>query len=133
MDISAKLQEGSFEFPNQVFGIVADEQTHGVGQAQGSHWASPKGNLYVTYVFKLPSSTVQFAFNFPQIAGISVAQTFEVFGINKDVTALKFVNDFFIDDYKVGGVLCKSELQHSCVLQMGIGVNLNVTKDFYHD
>jgi biotin-(acetyl-CoA carboxylase) ligase len=55
----------------------------------------------------------------------------ESFGINKDVTSLKFVNDYFINDFKVGGVLCRSEIGNSFLLQIGIGVNLNVDKEIY--
>lgn len=45
---------------------------------------------------------------------------------------MKFVNDFFIGDLKIGGVLCKGELMgDQWTLQMGIGVNLNVEREFY--
>ena len=56
---------------------------------------------------------------------MTVSQTLEKYGISP---SLKFVNDFFINDHKVGGVLCKCD---QSLLEMGIGVNLNTTKEFY--
>ena len=42
---------------------------------------------------------------------------------------MKFVNDIFLNNKKIGGVYCKSELCNSLKLEIGIGVNLNSGKE----
>lgn len=73
MDISAHFgQPSDFKNTEQVFVIQADEQTLGKGQAVGSTWTSPPGNLYATLVVTQSGSYARFTFNFPQLAGVSV-------------------------------------------------------------
>jgi biotin-(acetyl-CoA carboxylase) ligase len=52
--------------PKDLIAFVADQQTQGYGVAANSKWISPLGNLYVTFVFSVPTDQVMtMAFHFP--------------------------------------------------------------------
>ena len=98
--------------------------------ANNSKWVSPLGNLYVTYVFPVPTDLVfKLALHFPQVAAAAVVKTMEGYGVDKKAKLqLKFVNDVFLNDKKLCGVLSRMETAAGChhyKLMIGIGVNLN--------
>ena len=60
-------------------------------------------------------------------AVVAALEHFKVEGLQ-----IKFVNDVFLNDKKICGVLCKSEsVGENFKLMMGIGINLNTTKEQY--
>lgn len=61
----------------------------------------------------------RYSFNFPQLAGASISQVFDDMGVQSEV---KFVNDVFVNNKKVAGILSKGTLQKDFVLELGIGV-----------
>ncbi|KAL4428612.1 hypothetical protein ABPG74_009114 [Tetrahymena malaccensis] len=108
------------------FAFVADQQSSGKGQNQNS-WLSPKGNCYVTYLIKFES---ELSYSISQLAALSVLETIEQFilksqGSSKDQIIspkLKWINDIYINDKKISGVLCTSDGDY---ISIGIGVNFN--------
>jgi BirA family biotin operon repressor/biotin-[acetyl-CoA-carboxylase] ligase len=113
--------------------FLADQQTQGYGVAVGSKWLSPLGNLYVTYVFAVPSEKVMdIALFFPQVTAAAVVKSLEEYGV--EGLQMKFVNDVFIKGKKICGVLSKMETSPGCghhKIMIGVGVNLNTTQKDY--
>lgn len=114
--------------------LQADEQLGGVGQHSNA-WSSPVGNLYTTFVFKRPAVSVQFQF-FPILCMMRTLEGFlERAGVplvsadGKPAVELKWINDLFLVDRKVCGVLLgvtKDATSDAYVHTMSMGVNLNV-------
>ncbi|EAR90106.1 biotin-(acetyl-CoA carboxylase) ligase (macronuclear) [Tetrahymena thermophila SB210] len=108
------------------FGFVADQQSNGKGQNQNS-WLSPKGNCYVTFLIKFES---ELSYCISQLTALSVLETIEQFIVKNQGSSqnkiicpqLKWINDIYINEKKVSGVLCTSDGDY---LSIGIGVNLN--------
>ncbi|KAL4468909.1 hypothetical protein ABPG72_009179 [Tetrahymena utriculariae] len=108
------------------FAFVADQQSNGKGQNQNS-WLSPKGNCYVTYLIKFES---ELSYCISQLAALSVLEIIGQFIVKSQGTSqdkiispqLKWINDIYINEKKVSGVLCTSDGDY---LSIGIGVNLN--------
>ena len=100
--------------------LIADRQTKGRG-TKGRSFVSPMGNLYMSILFKSPIFNTSKA---PFIAASAVNKTInELYNINSKI---KWINDIYINDKKVCGILCESKyidhnVQH---LIMGIGVNI---------
>lgn len=77
------------------------------------------------------------AYHFPQVAAAAVVKTMEDYGVDKLARLqMKFVNDVFLNDKKVCGVLSRMETAAGCdhfKLMIGIGVNLNTLSEHYKD
>lgn len=107
--------------------IVAEGQTKGRGRL-GRSWASPKHKgIYLSLILRpklLPQETPCLTL----LAGVSVCEAI------KDLTDLnaniKWPNDIFINDKKLGGILTELSAETDMVrfIVIGIGINVNTDK-----
>ncbi|EAR82419.1 biotin-[acetyl-CoA-carboxylase] ligase (macronuclear) [Tetrahymena thermophila SB210] len=103
------------------YAFLADQQFKGQGQ-HNNVWISPKGNCYVTFLVKYDPLL---SYCLPQLSAISVIETLDLYipQEKKQISpVLKWINDIFMNEKKISGVLCKVEDEH---VSIGIGVNLN--------
>ncbi len=101
---------------------IANSQTAGRGR-RGGRWQSPKsGNLYFSLRWRLDSPTNINGISI--LAGIALIQTLEAYGI-KDLQ-LKWPNDLFYKQQKLGGILVESRIGNQQHLVIGIGVNYHL-------
>ena len=100
------------------YAVVCDIQTAGVGSRDNS-WQSISGNLFLSFTIsleelpkdlKLESASIYFAY--------ILKQTLQEFGSK---VWLKWPNDFYIDDKKIGGMIT-NVVDNSLVC--GVGINL---------
>jgi BirA family biotin operon repressor/biotin-[acetyl-CoA-carboxylase] ligase len=106
--------------------IVTECQT--AGRGRGKHaWFSTTGSLTfsVTYDFSPMQQK-----DVPVVAlatGISVAQVLETLlgGDKSNVLQLKWPNDIYLRDKKLGGILIESAATQPTQLVIGIGLNIN--------
>jgi len=107
--------------------VLAETQTAAHGRL-GKRWFSPPGvNLYVSVLFRpaIPPSAVG-AFSF--ITSLAVVDAIKGLGIE---AAIKWPNDVLVDRKKVAGTLVECATAGDRVehVILGVGVNLNVTRD----
>ncbi|MGA1933484.1 biotin--[acetyl-CoA-carboxylase] ligase [Arcobacter sp. YIC-464] len=110
---------------NEITCIVADIQTNGIG-SRGNTWQGKSGNLFFSFVMKkdtlpndLPLQTTSIYFSF------LLKKVLEKFDSK---VWLKWPNDFYIDDKKIGGTI--TNLSKDLIF-CGIGLNLfEVTDEF---
>ena len=106
--------------------IVAETQTHGRGR-WGRIWQSPKGGLWLTILLR-PTSLERLGLT-SLAAGVAAVSTIESFGVS---ASLKWPNDILSDGHKLGGILVEGGTQEDChYLLVGIGINLNISKDAF--
>ncbi len=105
--------------------ILAKEQSDGIG-SRGNTWLGEKGNLFISFVFAknclnedlpLQSSSIYFAYILADILQKKGSKIW-----------LKWPNDFYVNDKKLGGVL--TTLSED-LIYCGIGMNLNFTSNAY--
>jgi len=105
--------------------IATDFQTKGIGSRNNS-WEGEKGNLFFSFVvdksylsFDLPvqSYSIYFSFILKELLGV----------LGSDVW-LKWPNDFYIKDKKIGGTITNLNGE---LVYCGIGINLKFTNDEY--
>lgn len=105
------------------YAVVADIQTDGIG-SRGNSWEGMKGNLFLSFAIplknlpndlKLESSSIYFAY--------ILKDTLKE--LNSKVW-LKWPNDFYIDDLKIGGMIT-NVLKDTLVC--GVGLNLVIAPD----
>lgn len=100
------------------YAVVADSQTDGIG-SRGNSWIGVKDNLFLSFAIslrelpqdlKLESSSIYFSY--------ILKETLEEFGSS---VWLKWPNDFYINDKKVGGMITNLVEE---TLICGVGINI---------
>jgi BirA family biotin operon repressor/biotin-[acetyl-CoA-carboxylase] ligase len=105
--------------------VLALEQNAGVG-SRDNEWSGGKGNFFASLAFELddlpsdlPLSSASIYFSF------IMKKTLEKLG---ETLWLKWPNDFYVNDDKVGGTITK-KIQN--LLVCGIGINLKKSQNGY--
>lgn len=109
------IQEGKISLP---CAVVADSQTEGIG-SRGNSWSGVKGNLFLSFAtslnelpkdLKLESASIYFSY--------ILKETLSEFN---SALWLKWPNDFYIGDKKIGGMITNLVKD---TLVCGVGLNI---------
>ena len=105
--------------------VCADSQSGGRGRYGRSFFSPEHSGVYVTYVLR-PTLPAERAVMITSMAAVAVARAIEKL-CDADVK-IKWVNDLYINDRKVCGILCEASIDfESSGLEyavLGIGVNV---------
>lgn len=107
--------------------IVAERQTQGQGQF-GRTWVSDRpGNVYMSIVLK-PSDETIYLVNLTRYTATIINNTLKAYNVT---SRIKPPNDVLVNNVKIAGILCQSAIQGQKTrgVVVGIGVNLNMTRD----
>lgn len=107
------------------FLVAANRQTSGRGRL-GRSFFSPEGmGVYISYVLRLPVPVEKMLLVTP-LAAVAVARAIEETA--DEQVKIKWVNDLFLHDKKVCGILCEASPEicdgRPSYLVLGIGVNV---------
>ncbi len=110
---------------NEAICICTDYQTNGIG-SRGNSWSGIKGNLFFSFVI----SKKELPEDLPiQSASIYFSYILkEVLNDNNSKLWLKWPNDFYVNDKKIGGTITTVSKD---LIYCGIGLNLKWTNDNY--
>lgn len=113
--------------------IIATEQTEGRGRMGRSFYSPDSTGLYLSLILR-PTLDLNDSLLITTSAAVAVAQAIE--RLTKNSVQIKWVNDLFMNDKKVCGILTEASLniengglEYAVV---GIGINA-ITKDFPDD
>ena len=113
--------------------IIAHEQTEGRGRMGRSFYSPSSSGIYFTIVLR-PKLNLEDSLLITTGAAVAVAQAIEQ--IAKVETGIKWVNDIFVGDKKVCGILTEASLNFESggleYAVVGIGINIE-TKNFPDD
>jgi BirA family biotin operon repressor/biotin-[acetyl-CoA-carboxylase] ligase len=102
---------------------LAESQSAGQGR-RGRRWASPLGrNLYLSLLWRFELGAEALA-GLSLVAGVAIAEALEGSGV--EGVGLKWPNDLFHDDGKLGGLLIELAGEASGPWDAVIGVGLNI-------
>lgn len=121
-DIKLKIRQSA----EPVFAVIsAKEQSGGRGRL-GRSFFSPSGGLYFSISFPLSGEEKNIPF-FTLLAGLSVSLAIEqLTGVR---TLIKWPNDIYYNDKKLGGILCELVSGKTLTAAAGIGINLSLEKE----
>lgn len=111
--------------------IITPDQTAGRGQ-RGNTWESNVGeNLTVSIVLKPVFLTAMQQFQLNMAVSVGIQQGLEVyFG---DDLRIKWSNDVFVGNQKIGGVLIENTLSGYQITHSIIGIGLNINQEKFAD
>lgn len=102
--------------------IIAHSQTSGKGR-QGRKWISPPGNLYFSMLWQFNCSLSDL-YGLSLVVGIAISRIIKRLGL-EDIR-LKWPNDVYLDEAKMGGILIETK-QNKKQVQAVIGIGLNIS------
>lgn len=113
--------------------IIAKEQTEGRGRMGRSFYSPPDSGIYFTTILR-PTLNLEDSLLITTAAAVAVAKAIEtIAGVKAEI---KWVNDIFVGDKKVCGILTEASLNFESggleYAVVGIGINI-ATKDFPDD
>ena len=120
-------KEHANEFPKDTMTCInAEEQTKGRGRFQRS-WISPKGvNLYATFYFTLPKTTLHLI-SLSQVMAMSLVYLLQKKGLKPEI---KWPNDIRLSEKKLAGILSEIVFHQETVeCFIGIGINVNLSAE----
>tara|TARA_B100000029_G_C17521442_1_gene940048 strand:+ start:899 stop:1648 length:750 start_codon:yes stop_codon:yes gene_type:complete len=116
MEEAKKIHLSNYQF--LIF--ESDSQKNGRGRLS-NNWISKSGNIFFTIKI-LTKKDPKFFFQLGIITAIEIKKTIELFNIQK--VKLKWPNDIFIENEKIGGILIESFYQNQYkVCLVGVGIN----------
>ncbi len=113
--------------------ITADFQTTGRGQV-GNTWESePQANLLLTAVVRPQELDVHKQFYLSMAVSLAIVEAIEAV-INQRLSNIhiKWPNDIYYKNYKLGGILIENSLQEHFIRNSIIGLGLNVNQREFH-
>ena len=110
--------------------ILTDYQTAGKGQ-RGNAWISEPGkNLLFSLVLVPRFLEIKKAFMLNVIVGVALQKALESFVVGHKVE-IKWPNDIYIDDKKVGGVLVETSSEGGFLENAIVGIGLNINQNHF--
>ena len=123
LELIEKLQKGTFTVP---VALIAETQHSGIG-SRGNNWQGLDGNLFLSFALDidtlpndLPKHAMSIYFSY------IMKETLSEFGSS---VFLKWPNDFFLNDKKIGGTITKILKDKNVVCSMGINLK-NAPENF---
>jgi BirA family biotin operon repressor/biotin-[acetyl-CoA-carboxylase] ligase len=108
--------------------IYTDNQYAGRGQI-GSKWESAVGENIILSVILYPKFLpIQTQFKLNQVVALAVYDLLKAFVFPVNQLAVKWPNDIYIKDKKIGGILIENKLKGSLLASAIVGVGLNINQ-----
>lgn len=104
---------------------ISEHQRAGRGR-RGKQWMSPLlGNIYCSILWRTTGG-VQSLEGLSLVIGIAIAQALEKMGVSR--VKLKWPNDIWVDDKKLGGILIEivGDPIGQCAVVIGFGLNIRL-------
>ena len=107
--------------------VIADEQAAGRGRA-GKRWSSPARGIWMTLVERPTDASALDVLSLR--IGLAAARTLDAFAV--EPVRLKWPNDLYIDNAKLGGILVEARWRGDRLdwVAIGLGVNMQPPIDF---
>ncbi|NOT77075.1 MAG: biotin--[acetyl-CoA-carboxylase] ligase [Cyclobacteriaceae bacterium] len=115
---SSQLPEGSV--------VITDSQTAGRGQ-RGNTWEAEPG-MNITFSLLLRPVFLQAKDQFQLNMAISLAIVDALRKFVSNGIKLKWPNDIYINDFKIGGILIENQLKGSALSSSIVGIGLNINQ-----
>jgi BirA family biotin operon repressor/biotin-[acetyl-CoA-carboxylase] ligase len=114
--------------------IIAEEQTSGRGR-RGRNFHSPLGgSIYISFILK-PYGNIENSLMITIAAALAVCKAIEKVADPTQTPKIKWVNDIFIDNKKICGILTEavSDIESGQIetIVLGIGININIPKEAF--
>lgn len=112
----------------EFYTVMAESQTNGKGQ-RGNSWESEAGkNLTFSIVLYPTALEANKQFCLSMLAALACHEALDNY---TNGFSIKWPNDIYWKDKKIGGILIENELEGKYIVQTIIGIGLNINQDVF--
>lgn len=111
--------------------IMAESQVAGRGQQQNKWYSTVGESLTFSVLLKPDFIPLSQQFCITQLVSISVYET--LLPLVGDTLKIKWPNDIYIGNRKLGGILIENQVQGSTIKSAVIGIGLNINQTHFPD
>lgn len=110
--------------------LVTNEQTNGIGRINRNFVSNKDKGIYMSLLTykKIPND---FLTKVTAVTSVVVSNCIDKY-INKS-TKIKWVNDIYLDDYKICGILVQSQFKNNSLDKLIIGIGINLYKQSFDE
>ena len=113
----------------EFYTVMAESQTNGKGQ-RGNSWESESGkNLTFSIVLYPTALEANKQFILSMLAALACHEALSNY---TNGFSIKWPNDIYWKDKKIGGILIENELEGKYITQSIIGIGLNINQEAFH-
>ena len=113
----------------EFYTVIAESQTKGKGQ-RGNSWEAEIGkNLTFSTVLYPTALEANKQFCLSMLAALACHEALDNY---IDGFSIKWPNDIYWKDKKIGGILIENELEGKYIVQTIIGIGLNINQEVFH-
>ncbi len=108
--------------------LITEEQTNGIGRIGRTFISNKNKGIYMSLLTykKIPLDVITLV---TQVTSVVVSRCIEKY-IDKQIK-IKWVNDLYLDDYKISGILVQSKIKDNTLDKLIIGIGINIyNQDF---
>ena len=109
------------------FYIATDYQSEGRGQV-GNVWESERGRNILVSILLHPHIATSQQFRLAMLTGLAVVEALDKFTMHDARCTIKWPNDIYYKDKKLGGILIENRLEQGQVKDSIIGLGLNINQ-----
>lgn len=109
------------------FYIVTDYQSEGRGQVENV-WESERGQNILVSILLHPHIATSQQFRLAMLTGLAVVEALDKFTMHDARCTIKWPNDIYYKDKKLGGILIENRLEQGQVKDSIIGLGLNINQ-----
>ncbi len=115
---------------NQPKLIIANKQNKGRGRQGRTFYSDLEYGIYMSLLIYPEQRNSKFLYHYTTMAALAVVEALSPFV--DDSIAIKWVNDIFYRNKKVGGILCEAitDMESADTTSLCIGIGLNLAGDF---
>ena len=114
------------------FVVIADYQT--AGRGQGKHlWSSNKSENLTLSVCLFPGIDSSRQFYITAMTSVSIMQTVASFIGDANMVKIKWINDVYVNDDKIAGILISNNVMSEKIKSSIIGIGLNVNQTIFDE
>lgn len=101
---------------------MSEKQTGIYGRFGREYFASPEGGIYMTLLLK-PQTSIQELPNYTLLAAAALISAIKNLTDKKPL--IKWVNDIYLNNKKIVGILAEAQVQPDTSLQVALGIGIN--------
>lgn len=108
--------------------LIADHQTQGKGRNGRSFYSPSNSGIYLSLLLK-PKEDKECVLHYTALSALCMCKAIQsVYGFSPSI---KWLNDIYFHDKKLGGILCEGKLQQERFDSLIIGIGINVHSFIY--
>lgn len=110
--------------------VISDQQTHGKGRKGRSFYSPDSNGIYMSILIR-PSFSTEIALQLTAMIAVAASEAIDSLYLLD--TKIKWVNDLYIKDFKVAGILCEGqyEIDSNSFSYIIVGIGINTKKQVF--